>query len=54
MEEYIANVGGCREPVAKTALRQKLWDQKSKMPKRQLEKDKQYRNEETYASQRRN
>jgi hypothetical protein len=54
MEKYIANVGGCREPVAKTALRQKLWDQKRKMPKRQLEKDKQHGNEEIYASQRGN
>jgi hypothetical protein len=54
MEKYIANAGECREPVAKTTLRKKLWDQKNKMPKRQLEKDKQHRNAETYASQRGN
>jgi hypothetical protein len=30
MEKHIANIGGCREPVAKTALRQKLWEQKTK------------------------
>jgi|TARA_B110000908_G_scaffold158795_1_gene200305 hypothetical protein len=54
MGKHIANDGGCREPLAKAALRQKLWDQKNKMPKRQLEKDKQHGNEETYASQRGN
>jgi hypothetical protein len=28
--KHIANAGGCREPVAETALRQKRWEQKTK------------------------
>jgi hypothetical protein len=41
-EKYVANDGGCSEFAAKTALRQKRWEQKNKMPKRELEKDKQH------------